>query len=176
MLDILEHGIQCLIHFEIGAHKDEAATLRQRSTLVEGDFCIATTFIQLREDLLEDILILRVHPDLAFLAPDCPLHQPPHHPGVFFGRPVQDLLLRFFKEGSQERVPFIEDLLAGRPLDLDQFSVVLLLDRLHSELAEPVKLLLGRLFLQLQKIATALFCAIDDASSLRFWPLPARPG
>ncbi len=80
---------------------------------IKGDFCIATTFVQFRKDLLEKVLLIRVDPDLALVASRCLLNQPPHDLGVLLRRPGQDLMLGPFKEGLQEDVSLVEDLLAG---------------------------------------------------------------
>ncbi len=157
MLDVLKHRIQCLIHFEAGADEYEATTLRQRTSLIEGDFCIATTFVQPGEDLLEKVLLTRVDPDFTLEFSRCILDQPTHYLGILLQRPGQDFMFCPFKNGLQEDVPLVEDLLAGRPLELDQLSVVLLLDRLHPELAEPIELLLRNLFLRFQKSGVLSF-------------------
>ena len=125
---------------------------------IEGDFCIAPTFVQLQKGSS------RKGPSPPGTPGSCPrcfdrclFNQPPHDLAVLRWRPSQDLILGPFKKGLQEDVSFVEDLLAGCSLELDQLSAVLIFDGLYSEFPEPFELLFRCLFLRLQEIAFFFF-------------------
>ena len=143
MLDLLEHRIQRLVHFKTGAHKDEAATLGQWSRFIEGDSRTITTFVQLGQNALENAIVLRVHPDLALVVTCRLLDQPAPSPRRTSPKARPSIsFLAFSKRDFRSAFLLSRICLPAAPLNWMSFRLDLLFDGLHSELAEPIILLL----------------------------------